>query len=131
MRTGRPEIPFWSRVDVSISGCWNWTGPIATDGYGKCRQTHAHRIAYILTYGPLKKGQNVLHSCDNPRCCNPDHLRIGTHTENAADMILRKRNHNQKKTQCPSGHPYDETNTRHYKNERICRACDRARIRKR
>lgn len=85
---------FWSALDKSGS-CWVWTRGRASTGYGKCyfhgANEYAHRVAYRLTNGLIPAGMHVLHSCDNPPCCNPAHLRIGTHRENMADMFSRGR----------------------------------------
>ena len=88
-------IHFWSQVDRSggPKACWNWTGGTSYDGYGNA--THfglqkAHRIAWYYANGnPGKK--YVLHNCDNPSCCNPCHLRLGTHEDNVRDMMERGR----------------------------------------
>lgn len=48
-------------------------------------------MAYMLYYGPIPDGLFVLHSCDNPRCVRPDHLKLGTHDDNMADLVRRKR----------------------------------------
>ena len=74
--------------------CWTWTGH-ATDGYGRMRvsgkMAGAHRLAYELFVGPVPDGMHVLHSCDNRRCVNPAHLRVGTHADNMNDKRLRGR----------------------------------------
>ena len=89
---------FWSKVDRSGGDqrCWIWLGALNTEGYGVCRLwgvNGAHRVAYYLTQGD-PAGHFVLHSCpggDNPACCNPAHLRIGTPFENSQDMKVRGR----------------------------------------
>ena len=86
-----------SRVTVQASGCWEWRYAKNKKGYGrvglpKTRKTvFAHRLAYEVLVGPIPKGLCLLHSCDNPSCCNPDHLRIGSKAENNKDIIERGR----------------------------------------
>jgi hypothetical protein len=87
---------FWSRVAVSSDdACWPWTGSKVRGGYGglvsKRKSFTAHRVAYFLTHGTIDASLDVLHSCDNPPCCNPAHLRQGTDKDNMRDMILRGR----------------------------------------
>jgi hypothetical protein len=87
---------FWSHVDVGpIDRCWNWKLSTDRDGYGKAkiggRFYIAHRVAYEIRHGSIVAGLPVLHSCDNPICCNPAHHRQGTHTENMKDMYARNR----------------------------------------
>jgi hypothetical protein len=83
---------FWSRVDQSNSnGCWPWTGPVNADGYGLTANARAHRAAWILTHGLISSAQHVLHRCDNPPCCNPDHLFLGDQLINNADRDSKGR----------------------------------------
>lgn len=89
-----------ARVD---GGCWEWTGPKDKDGYGTIalvtegmRRTYrTHRVAYQIWRGPVPDQAVVMHACDNPRCINPDHLRVGTHADNMADKMSRGRHRNQ------------------------------------
>lgn len=91
-----PTLPerFWAKVERS-KGCWLWKGAKGARGYGVFWrapfQTSAHRVAWELTYGPIPDGHVVMHLCDNPPCVNPEHLRIGTHLENMADMRAKGR----------------------------------------
>lgn len=87
---------FWSKVDIrSDEQCWLWTRARHRDGYGQTsfqgKWMAAHRLAYVLTHGEIPEGMHVLHSCDNRACCNPNHMRLGTHHENMRDMVERGR----------------------------------------
>jgi hypothetical protein len=68
------------------SGCWHWLGAVDKDGYGqtsiKRRPLKAHRVAYELFKGEIPRGMQVIHSCHNPTCVNPDHLSIGSGKDN-------------------------------------------------
>ena len=88
---------FWSRVDKS-GECWNWTSSCTKAGYGQiqARKVHpapilAHRVSWILTFGPIPPGGHVLHRCDNPPCVNPDHLFIGDQRTNNSDRTAKGR----------------------------------------
>jgi len=87
---------FWSKVDPAPSSCcWEWTAGKSSNGYGQfklnTKMLSAHRIAYTLTKGEIPKDLIVRHTCDNPVCCNPDHLILGTYADNMADKVERNR----------------------------------------
>lgn len=85
---------FWSHVDrKSPDDCWEWTGTRWQNGnYGRLgRNLKAHRVSYELSKGPIPKGLLVRHECDNPPCCNPWHLVLGTNGENMKDKRERGR----------------------------------------
>lgn len=75
--------------------CWPWLGPRHRRGYGAARiggrQYGAHRVAYELAKGPIPSGLLVRHACDNPPCCNPAHLLVGTNQDNTDDRVNRNR----------------------------------------
>ena len=81
------------------TGCWKWTASRARGGYGQFftsakdgREWHrAHRFSYIAYRGDIPKGMVVMHSCDNPRCVNPKHLRLGTQADNIKDREQKGR----------------------------------------
>lgn len=85
---------FWRRVQRG-DGCWLWLGSLDSSGYGNLgyqgRRRLAHRLAWELARGDLPEGLHVLHVCDEPRCCNPEHLRLGTHADNMGDMARKGR----------------------------------------
>ncbi len=79
------------------NGCILWNAGGTAAGYGTlhsddCKKTiYAHRYAWERINGPIPEGLDILHSCDNPGCINPDHLTPGTHAQNMADSVSRDR----------------------------------------
>ncbi len=98
---------FNSKIDKSSpNGCWEWTAGAIRNGYGRFKlhgkDVLAHRVAYKIYVGDIPDGLFVCHSCDNPRCCNPAHLWLGTNADNTKDMVEKGR--------CRSAGPRGEQN---------------------
>lgn len=93
----------WARIHVCPHGpclycCWEWQGPFHAHGYGLAsrgraqRQGLAHRMVYMLHHEcTLLSNTHVLHHCDNPPCCNPNHLFTGNQQLNVQDMVRKGR----------------------------------------
>ena len=84
--------------DTPGGKCWEWRASKVTSGYGQIKgqapfgkRLKAHRVSYEIHKGPIPDGMFVMHTCDNPGCVNPDHLRAGTHSDNMRDMASKKR----------------------------------------
>lgn len=120
---------FWDRVDVGEPDvCWPWTAGKGETGYGHFQPIRnltlrAHRLAYEYARGTFRRDLHVLHSCDNPSCCNPAHLWLGTRFDNQQDAVAKGRHRGQKRTHCPRGHAYTPENTYCYGGKRECRQC--------
>ena len=87
---------FWKYVTKNPKGCWVWTGCKGTNGYGWFwdghHQRRAHRYAWQLYHHqPIPDGKIIMHTCDNPACVRPYHLKLGTITDNNRDMGLKGR----------------------------------------
>jgi hypothetical protein len=133
------EERFWAKVDKS-GECWVWTGTTKERFglrygyfYANGKNVRAHRLAAEMKHGPIPEGMVVCHRCDNPPCVRPDHLWIGTRSENQTDMWLkgRGRTDTSRSPVCRSGHPMTPENTYHRlrkrktrtSRERECRRC--------
>jgi hypothetical protein len=141
---GRPVTPAIDRIFsrlVPVGTCLEYNGA-RSHGYGSIRvvvgagvyrSLQVHKLIYETHFGPVPEGLVVRHTCDNPPCCNPEHLLIGTHKDNTNDMIERGRYRGRpRQEECLRGHPFDEENTyisirRSGHEHRQCRACQRIR----
>ena len=91
------KAKFWSNVQKSC-GCWEWQGYCDKCGYGRLRAgdkrlVGVHRLSWEMHFGIIPEGMCVCHHCDNPKCVRPEHLFVGTHDDNMADMVRKKRCH--------------------------------------
>lgn len=112
------------------TGCWLWPGA-DVGGYGVIRVGRSPgRLVYVCRlivehfHGPLAPGLCALHRCDNPPCGNPDHLFVGTRTDNNRDKMLKGRGRGRPRGPlCPSGHEMAGDNLYWHRGQRYCRAC--------
>jgi len=97
----RPKInvidKFWAKVNKrSDDECWFWLGASDKDGYGQIwdgyagKMKRAHKVSAEIHHGHAN-GRIVMHSCDNPSCCNPNHLSYGTTMDNQNDKVAKNR----------------------------------------
>ncbi|MEQ6899281.1 HNH endonuclease signature motif containing protein [Microbacterium sp. KR10-403] len=117
------------------NGCLEWQRTRNEDGYGSIYvngvTTLTHRFAWEIENGPIPDGLNILHRCDNPPCCDPSHLFLGTQAENVDDMVSKRRHMNNRRTHCQRGHEFTAENTRiDERGNRRCVTCERAYQRK-
>lgn len=130
-------IKVLSNIKVNERGCWVWQGYCNPQwGYGHTSwqgiEWAVHRLMWYLMKGPIPEGKILCHECDNPPCCNPDHLWPGTDQENHVDKTRKGRHHYDPavKTHCKQGHEFTPENTRMTPVEgrpglfrRQCRTC--------
>lgn len=134
---------FYSNLETdNKTKCIIWSAGKDKQGYGKIyynkKHWRTHRLIYFLVNGYLGNKDLVCHRCDNPSCCNIDHLFIGTPKTNMLDKVMKGRLRNQwsDKNHCKNGHEYTKENTilrigRTGKNIRSCKICYVNRYKKR
>lgn len=105
------RLRFESKIEKMPNGCWIWTDSKTEKGYGRFfidgKQLRAHRVAYELYIGEIPEGMLVCHNCptgDNPSCCNPAHLWLGSHADNQNDKMSKGRHH------CDNGYVVSDEN---------------------
>lgn len=118
-RTGtleaRKSIPLYDKLFSQlklVGDCWEWQGYLMANGYGVIVDVRAkklvHRAMYEIIHGPIPDGLFCCHRCDNPKCCRPEHLFLGTHRENMDDMDSKGRRRAPKGVQHPRAKVSDD-----------------------
>lgn len=90
------EDRFWKKVFKPIGeGCWTWNGSVNSSGYGTFNVSGltemAHRVSWKIKNGLIPFRKQILHKCDNRLCVNPDHLFVGTQSQNRIDCLSKNR----------------------------------------
>ena len=128
------NIPNWIKKRIVMGDCWEWSGSILPNGYGRIDRGKkydtklAHRLVYEALVGELDGSLVIDHICGNGLCVNPKHLEQVSQKENvyrAKTSIGYKNGH---KTHCKNGHEFIESNTyvrKDRKNRRECKICRR------
>ena len=82
---------FLDKIQIQPNGCWEWMGYRNENNYGVLNHKLTHRIMWELIHKPLISSIHVLHTCDNPPCCNPNHLFLGDQIDNMLDRDSKNR----------------------------------------
>jgi hypothetical protein len=128
-RLDKTSVAYWrARTTLDENGCWVWNGYKNAEGYANVyHEGHAveiHRLAYTIFKGTIPAGEEIDHTCWNPSCCNPDHLRAlprDTHIPLKRHLLAPT---------CKRGHPRTEANIYVYRGKRCCRPCNALAVRR-
>jgi hypothetical protein len=109
-RSKRANLAYalWSHVAITADDnkCWEWLGTLDGSGYGQFsfngKMQRSHRVAWMYPNYVIPDGMVICHSCDNPACCNPKHLWLGTNQENMDDMVAKNRSPNSRGERNPN-----------------------------
>lgn len=123
---------FHERYEIDpVSGCWNWTAGLNGKGYAyiwtgpnrKGDTKQAYKVGWEFKHGPVPDSKELHHTCENPRCVNPDHLQLLTRKQHCrldSSVVAL----NARKTHCKRGHKFTTENTyTNPKGSRVCRVC--------
>jgi len=132
-----------SKCLITEADCWEMSGHRyhsrawnGGSGYGmmcyRGLNWRCHRLAYVLTRGPIPDGYVARHTCNNQCCCNPDHIVIGTQKQNIRDCIAagNQQFHPSHYTHCNRGHSFGESQRFTKEGWRACKVCQRGRLRR-
>src|SRR5215472_6244556 len=138
MTIGRPPTDIWKRIkrqsERTSNGCLVWQGSINSSGYGQIAPPNSkskilHRVVWQMLFGPIPKGYQLHHTCENKRCWNPDHLELISPSRH---KLLHNGDY------CPNGHEFTKENTYlhpdgagKYRECRLCRTAKRRAYRQR
>lgn len=107
--TRAPHVPMMDNFEiVTETGCWIWLGRWSSNGYALIKRKPGHRFMWEMFRGPIPTGMCVCHKCDTPPCINPDHMFIGTHQDNMADMARKGRRRSGGRKPNESRNPKDQ-----------------------
>lgn len=124
---------FLEKINISSSGCWEWTGCITGRGYGQLKingkMILIHRYIYEYYYGQICPDLVIHHECENKKCCNINHLKQISNKENILAGTAQSAI-NARKTHCKRGHEFTTRNTYLHTQGRSCRICRRENKRK-
>ena len=122
-----------SHVTVTTTGCWEWNHGRTSHGYGLAlldgRRVMIHRVVWFILKGSYPPREVLsCHSCDNPPCCNPDHLFQGDYSDNMRDCVDKGRHTQHEAKFCKHGHPRTPDNLyvgmgRNGRHHYTCKAC--------